>query len=72
MYVLNIDVTSGGGGPAPSIEMLTKTKMWQKMPVVSSVSVSYNIFRAQQMNNNIDDQGARAPSIQFLQTNLYA
>ena len=46
--------------------------MWQKMPIVSSVSVSYNIFRVQQMNNNIDDQGARAPSIQFLQTNLYA
>ena len=73
MSVLNIDVASGGGqgAPSPSIEMLTDKNV-TKMPIVSSVLVSYNIFRVQQMNNNIDDQVARAPSIQFLQTNLYA
>ena len=46
-------------GDFTSIEMLSMTKLWQKKPIVSSVSVSFGIFRAQRFLlaflNNIDD-----------------
>ena len=59
-------------GDPTSIEMLSMTKLWQKKPIVSSVLVSFSIFRVQRFLlafvNNIDDQGP--PSIQYLPINL--
>ena len=49
----------------------------KKKPFVASVSVSFIISRVLTctrttvIKNNIDDQRARVPSIQFLPTNLY-
>ena len=53
----------------------TNDKNVTKKPIVSEVS-AFRIFYVQQytrttvVNNDIDDHGARAPSIQFLPTNL--
>ena len=42
-----------------------------KNPIVSSLSVFfYHFFSTTVINNNIDDEGERALSIQFLPTNL--
>ena len=65
------------GGRAPSIEMPSMTKIWQKS-LVSSFSVSFSIFAYYNTRvlqwltiNNIDDQGARrTPFIQFFPSNL--
>ena len=62
--LLAIGVARKSGDPAP-IEMLFMTKLWQKKPIVSSVSVSFSIFCVQRFLlafvNNIDDQGPQAP-----------
>ena len=60
---LTISVARRSGNPT-LMKMLSMTKMWQKT-IVSSVSVSFSIFRVQNFLlafvNNIGDQGLRAP-----------
>ena len=63
--------------PSPPKWNATNDKNVTNKPIASSASAFFSIFRVQQytrktvINNNIDNQGARVPSIQFLLTNLY-
>ena len=62
-------------GSRPSRSVINDKNVAKKS-IVSSVSVSYSIFRVQRFLlafvNNIDDQGPQAPSIHILPTNLNA
>ena len=61
----------GQGGRVSRNRNETNDKNVAKKPIVSSVSVSFSIFRVQQytrttiINNNIDYKGAQAPSTQL-------
>ena len=60
-----------GGSCPPAIELLPMTKICDKK-AYCFFSFFCHFLRTTAINNNIEDQGARAPSTQFLPTNLNA
>ena len=77
MSVLNWNPGGGAGNPPPDRNAIND-KSDDTKPIVSSVSVCFCVFRAQKYshttavcnNINIDDKGARSPSIQIFFMNL--
>ena len=59
--------SANGEGQLPPIEFLPMIKMWQKSLLFLQFQFLLAFFV---INNNIDNQEARPPSIQFLPTNL--